>query len=86
MAVRAENFALLKLLLKTLTVEFNQLRNLDNWFIQFGVKFQFNKGIWLTPTTRTVAVGLDNPTFEDQRRWLEILQTTVTITSRVAVI
>jgi hypothetical protein len=34
----------------------------------------------------TVAVGLDNPTFEDRRRWLEILQTTVTITGGVAVV
>jgi hypothetical protein len=33
-----------------------------------------------------VADGLDNPTFEDKRRWLEILQVTVTVTNRQAVI
>ena len=34
----------------------------------------------------TVAVGLDNPTCEDRRRWLEILQTTATVTRGVAVV
>jgi len=34
----------------------------------------------------TVAAGLENPTFEDKRRWLEILQVTVTVTDRKAVI
>ena len=33
-----------------------------------------------------VAVGLDNPTFEDKRRWLEILQTKVTVTNGIAVV
>jgi hypothetical protein len=33
-----------------------------------------------------VAVGLENPTFEDRRRWLEILQTTVTVMTGIAVI
>ncbi len=33
-----------------------------------------------------VAVGLENPTFEDKRRWLEILQAQVTVTNRIAVI
>jgi site-specific DNA recombinase len=33
-----------------------------------------------------VALGLDHPTFEDKRRWLEILQTKVTITNGIAVI
>jgi len=33
-----------------------------------------------------VALGLENPTFEDRRRWLEILQTRVTITNGKAVI
>ena len=33
-----------------------------------------------------VAIGLDNPTFEDKRRWLEILQTRVTVTDGIAVI
>ena len=33
-----------------------------------------------------VALGLENPTFEDRRRWLEILQTRVTITNGMAVI
>jgi hypothetical protein len=35
---------------------------------------------------KVVALGLENPTFEDRRRWLEILQTTVTITKGKAVI
>ena len=34
----------------------------------------------------TVALGLDNPTSEDRRRWLEILQTTVTVTGGMAVV
>jgi len=33
-----------------------------------------------------VAVGLENPTDEDRRSWLEILQTTVTVTGGIAVI
>ena len=33
-----------------------------------------------------VALGIDNPTFEDKRRWLEILQTKVTVTNGIAVI
>jgi hypothetical protein len=33
-----------------------------------------------------VALGLENPTFEDRRRWLEILQTTVTVTNSIAVV
>jgi site-specific DNA recombinase len=33
-----------------------------------------------------VALGLDNPTFDDKRRWLEILQTKVTVTNGIAVI
>jgi site-specific DNA recombinase len=33
-----------------------------------------------------VTVGLQNPTFEDKRRWLEILQTRVTVTNRIAII
>jgi hypothetical protein len=34
----------------------------------------------------TVALGLENPTFEDRRRWLEILRTTVTVTKGIAVV
>ncbi|MBK9926591.1 MAG: hypothetical protein IPP66_15050 [Anaerolineales bacterium] len=33
-----------------------------------------------------VAVGLENPTFEDKRRWLEILQTKVTVINGIATI
>jgi hypothetical protein len=33
-----------------------------------------------------VALGLENPTNEDRRRWLEILQTKVTVTNGIAVI
>jgi site-specific DNA recombinase len=33
-----------------------------------------------------VSVGLENPTFEDKRRWLEILQTKVTVTNGIAVV
>jgi len=33
-----------------------------------------------------VAVGLESPTFEDKRRWLEILQVKVTVTNGIAVI
>jgi len=33
-----------------------------------------------------VALGLENPTFADRRRWLEILQTRVTVTNGKAVI
>jgi len=33
-----------------------------------------------------VALGLSNPTFEDKRRWLEILQVKVTVTNSMAVI
>jgi hypothetical protein len=33
-----------------------------------------------------VALGLENPTFEDRRRWLEILQTRVTVTNCKAVV
>jgi len=33
-----------------------------------------------------VALGLENPTFEDRRRWLEILQTKVTVTNCKAVV
>jgi site-specific DNA recombinase len=33
-----------------------------------------------------VALGLENPTFEDRRRWLEILQTRVTVTNGLAVV
>jgi site-specific DNA recombinase len=33
-----------------------------------------------------VALGLENPTSEDRRRWLEILQTKVTVTNGIAVI
>jgi len=33
-----------------------------------------------------VAVGLENPAFEDKRRWLEILQTKVTVTNGIAVV
>jgi len=35
---------------------------------------------------KAVALGLENPTFEDQRRWLEILQARVTVTNEIAVI
>jgi len=35
---------------------------------------------------KAVAVGLGNPTFEDKRRWLEILQTKVKVTSGIAVV
>lgn len=34
----------------------------------------------------TVAAGLQNPTFEDRRRWLEVLQATATVTNGIAVI
>jgi len=34
----------------------------------------------------TVAAGLQNPTFEDKRRWLEILQVTVTVMNRIAIV
>src|SRR5687768_11221106 len=34
----------------------------------------------------TVALGLDSPTFEDRRRWLEVLQTTVTVENRSAIV
>jgi hypothetical protein len=34
----------------------------------------------------TVAVGLENPTSEDKRRWLEILQVTVTVQNGIAVV
>lgn len=33
-----------------------------------------------------VAVGLENPTFDDKRHWLEILQTKVTVTNGIAVV
>jgi hypothetical protein len=33
-----------------------------------------------------VAAELENPTFEDKRRWLEILQTTVTVKEGTAVV
>ena len=33
-----------------------------------------------------VALVLENPTFEDRRRWLEILQTSVTVTNGMAVV
>ena len=33
----------------------------------------------------TVALGLENPTFDDRRRWLEILQTRVFVTDGIAV-
>jgi site-specific DNA recombinase len=33
-----------------------------------------------------VATGLQNPTFEDRRRWLEILQATVTVKNQIAVV
>jgi hypothetical protein len=33
-----------------------------------------------------VALGLENPTFEDRRHWLEILQTKVTVTNCKAVV
>jgi len=33
-----------------------------------------------------VALGLENPTSEDRRRWLEILQANVTVTNGIAVI
>lgn len=33
-----------------------------------------------------VALGLENPTFEDRRHWLDILQSTVTVTNGVAII
>jgi hypothetical protein len=35
---------------------------------------------------KAVALGLENPTFEDRRRWLEILQTRVIVTNEIAVI
>ena len=35
---------------------------------------------------KTVDLGLENPTFEDRRRWLEILQVTVTVTGGIAVV
>jgi hypothetical protein len=34
----------------------------------------------------TVALGLENPTSEDRRRWLELLQTSVTVENQKAVI
>jgi hypothetical protein len=34
----------------------------------------------------TVALGLNNLTFEDGRRWLEIMQTKVTVTNGIAVV
>ena len=34
----------------------------------------------------TVALGLDSPTFEDRRRWLEALQTAVTVENRSAIV
>jgi len=34
----------------------------------------------------TVAVGLKNPTFDDKRRWMEILQASVTVRNRIAVV
>jgi len=34
----------------------------------------------------TVAMGLNNPTSADRQKWLEILQTKVTITNSIAVI
>ena len=34
----------------------------------------------------TVAVGLENPTFEDKRLWLELLQVSVTVENQKAVI
>lgn len=34
----------------------------------------------------TVAAGLQNPTFEDKQRWLEILQVSVRVTNRQAVV
>jgi hypothetical protein len=34
----------------------------------------------------TVELGLENPTFEDRRRWLEILQTSIKVTNGIAVI
>jgi len=33
-----------------------------------------------------VALGLDNPTFEDRRQWLKLLQVVVTVTNQKAVI
>lgn len=33
-----------------------------------------------------VALGLENPTFEDRRRWLQILQMRVTVTNGIAVV
>jgi hypothetical protein len=33
-----------------------------------------------------VALGLENPTFEDRRRWLEILQVTVNVTGSIAIV
>lgn len=35
---------------------------------------------------KAVALGLENPKFEDRRRWLEILQTRVTVTDGKAVV
>jgi hypothetical protein len=34
----------------------------------------------------TVAAGLQNPTYEDKRRWLVILQTTVPVKNGIAVV
>ena len=41
---------------------------------------------YLLQFRETVAMGLENPTNEDRRRWLEILQTKVTVTNGIAVI
>jgi hypothetical protein len=31
-------------------------------------------------------LGIENPTLDDRRRWLDILQTTVTVTNGIAVV
>ncbi len=35
---------------------------------------------------KAVVLGLENPTFEHRRRWLEGLQTTVTVTNGIAIV
>ena len=41
---------------------------------------------YLLQFRETVALGLRNPTLEDNRRWLEILQVSVTVTNGIAVV
>lgn len=35
---------------------------------------------------KAVVLGLGNPTFEDRRRWLDVLQTTGTVTNGIAIV